>query len=415
MSSDEFAISVQELGKRYKLYNRPHDRLFQAFWGERKRLYSEFWALKRISFQVKRGEVVGVIGRNGSGKSTLLQILAGILKPTTGRAEVHGRVAALLELGSGFNPEFTGRENIYMNGAILGLSSDEIDRRYQAIVDFADIGSFIDHPVKTYSSGMNVRLAFAIAVNVDADVLIIDEALSVGDSAFQFKCLNHMDTLLKRGVTILLVSHSVHLIKSYCASAIYLRKGEMAYHGDCEVATEMYLAEVQEEQTQRAIAVTPSTNSAAGMRIGGEDGQILSAVLRSAAGERNYFGSGDRVLLEVKARVAPHILHPRLTMVVRDRHGYNLFAFNSLEAALPVTIEAGGVISGRFGFDCNLKAGDYLLSLRLDDYVSDTAYTQLDKQVGALVFKVLKRGGAFGGVVNLNGSFEALPPADRGS
>src|SRR5277367_763528 len=247
---DEVIISVKDLGKIYHLYNKPIDRLKQAFLWGRKKLFREFWALKGVSFDVKRGEVLGLIGRNGSGKSTLLQIVCGVLKPSSGVAQVKGRVAALLELGSGFNPDFTGRENVYMNGAILGLTKTQIDQRYDDIVRFAEIGAFVDQPVKTYSSGMVVRLAFSIAVHVDAEVLVVDEALSVGDVAFQFKCLHHLESLLERGVTILLVSHDVQLVKGYCTRAIYLKNNAMEYYGDCETATEMYLKDMRAQKAQ---------------------------------------------------------------------------------------------------------------------------------------------------------------------
>ena len=245
--SSEAVISVHNLGKVYHLYDKPSDRLKQAFLWGRKQLFREFWALKDVSFDVKRGEVLGLIGRNGAGKSTLLQIVCGILQPTVGSAKVSGRTSALLELGSGFNPEFTGRENVYMNATILGLTRAEIDERYSKIVEFAEIGQFIDQPVKTYSSGMTMRLAFSIAVHVDSDVLVVDEALSVGDVAFQFKCLHHLESLLERGVTILLVSHDIQLIKGYCTRAAYLKNNRLEFIGDCETATELYVKDMREK------------------------------------------------------------------------------------------------------------------------------------------------------------------------
>ncbi|MDX8377458.1 MAG: ABC transporter ATP-binding protein, partial [Mariprofundales bacterium] len=204
----DIAIRVQNICKYYQIYSNPQDRLKQSLWRGRKQFYREFKALDDVSFEVKKGETVGIIGRNGSGKSTLLQIICGTLAPTSGDVEVNGRVAALLELGSGFNPEFTGRENVYMNATILGLSKKEIDARFDDIVAFADIGEFIEQPVKTYSSGMMMRLAFAVAINVKPDVLIIDEALSVGDVAFQRKCFGKIEEIRDAGATIMFVSHS---------------------------------------------------------------------------------------------------------------------------------------------------------------------------------------------------------------
>jgi len=226
MSSD-IAIKVENLSKCYHIYDQPHDRLKQivlprlgGFVGlTPKQYYQEFWALRDVSFEVKKGETVGIIGRNGSGKSTLLQMICGTLNPTSGSIQTQGRIAALLELGSGFNPEFTGRENVYMNGAVLGLSREEIDARFDAIAAFADIGQFIEQPVKTYSSGMMVRLAFAVIAHVDADILVIDEALAVGDAFFTQKCMRFLRAFMKTG-TVLFVSHDTGSVRNLCARAI---------------------------------------------------------------------------------------------------------------------------------------------------------------------------------------------------
>ena len=239
MSFDETAIRVEDLSKCYEIYSNPHDRLkqfvaprLQSVIGQtQKQYFREFWALKDVAFEIKKGETVGVVGRNGSGKSTLLQIICGTLYPTKGKVETNGRIAALLELGSGFNPEFTGRENVYMNAAVMGLGKAEIGERYDDIVAFADIGQFIDQPVKTYSSGMMVRLAFAVAINVDPEILIIDEALSVGDELFQRKCFSRIEAIKKKGATILFVSHSGSVIIELCDRAVLMDGGEMLTSG----------------------------------------------------------------------------------------------------------------------------------------------------------------------------------------
>jgi lipopolysaccharide transport system ATP-binding protein len=253
MSSDrsrigDIAISIRNLSKCYHIYATPRDRLKQFVLPRLRRLlrlpparyYDEFWATKDVSFDVRRGETVGIIGRNGSGKSTLLQIICGTLTPTTGQVETQGRVAALLELGSGFNPEFTGRENVYLNGTVLGLTREEIDERMPAIFAFADIGAFVDQPVKTYSSGMFVRLAFAVVAHVDPEILIVDEALSVGDAFFQSKCAALMRSLIKRGTTVLFVSHDTHSVKSLCDKAILLDAGSIVAMGDTSEVVEAY-------------------------------------------------------------------------------------------------------------------------------------------------------------------------------
>jgi lipopolysaccharide transport system ATP-binding protein len=228
---DDIAIHVRELSKRYELYAKPHHRLAQMLLRGRRQFFGEFWPLRNISFDVKKGEAVGIVGRNGAGKSTLLQIIAGVLSPTQGDVQVHGRVAALLELGSGFNPEFTGRENAYLNGSILGLTRKEMDAAMPEIIRFAAIGDFFDQPVKHYSSGMMVRVAFAVQVQLNPDVLIVDEALAVGDALFQKRCYQRIRQLRDRGVAILFVSHDIESVRTFTDRAILLHHGEVMAAG----------------------------------------------------------------------------------------------------------------------------------------------------------------------------------------
>ncbi|AAY94702.1 ABC transporter ATP-binding protein [Pseudomonas protegens] len=238
--SSEIVIRVDSLSKCYQIYDQPRERLkqfllprlFKAVGMQPRQYYREFWALKGLSFQIKKGETVGIVGRNGSGKSTLLQMICGTLNPTGGSIETCGRIAALLELGSGFNPEFTGRENVYLNAAVLGLSKEETDRRFDDIAAFAEIGTFIDQPVRSYSSGMVVRLAFAVAINVEPDILVVDEALSVGDELFQRKCFSKIETIRQSGTTILFVSHSGSTVVDLCDRAILLDSGELLTVGE---------------------------------------------------------------------------------------------------------------------------------------------------------------------------------------
>lgn len=246
--SSEIAIKVVELSKHYQIYKQPNDRLkqfvvprLQGVIGlQPKQYYQEFWALKDVNFEIMKGETVGILGRNGSGKSTLLQMICGTLNPSHGYIQSQGRLAALLELGSGFNPEFTGRENVYMNSAILGLSNVEISERFDAILSFADIGEFIEQPIKTYSSGMIVRLAFAIAINADPEILVVDEALSVGDFIFQQKCYRRIKELQSLGCTILLVSHDLAAIVQFCDRAYVLKSGELLFQGSAKDAVGFY-------------------------------------------------------------------------------------------------------------------------------------------------------------------------------
>jgi lipopolysaccharide transport system ATP-binding protein len=239
--TDDVVISVRNVGKMYRIYDRPQDRLkHMLLWRFGRHYGREFWALRNVSFEVRRGETVGIIGRNGSGKSTLLQIIAGTLAPTEGEVQVKGRVAALLELGSGFNPEFTGRENVYLNGAILGLSREEIDARFDDIAAFADIGEFIDQPVKFYSSGMVVRLAFAVQALMPKEVLIVDEALAVGDEAFQRKCMRKLEEFRAQGGTALLVTHNTQTIVSQCERCLLVWNGELLLDDRAKPVTDFY-------------------------------------------------------------------------------------------------------------------------------------------------------------------------------
>jgi lipopolysaccharide transport system ATP-binding protein len=264
MSSDGAAIRVSNLSKCYQLYDKPGDRLkqfvfprLQHFTGRQpERYFREFWALRDVSFEVMRGETVGVIGRNGSGKSTLLQLICGTLSPSGGSVETTGRVAALLELGAGFNPEFTGRENVYMNGALLGLTNDEVDARFDDISAFADIGEFIDQPVKTYSSGMYVRLAFAVQACVEPDILIVDEALAVGDVFFRQKCYRRLDDLREKGVAILLVSHAMSDVEQMCRRSILLEQGKCKFQGNASEAVKQYYLLEQDRKSETFVAKT---------------------------------------------------------------------------------------------------------------------------------------------------------------
>ena len=244
----EAVIEVRALGKCYQLYDKPVHRMWQSLLGSRRRFYREFWALREVDFEVRRGETLGIVGRNGAGKSTLLQIIAGTLRPSEGGSAVHGRVAALLELGSGFNPEFTGRQNVYLNASILGLSRAEVDARIEDILAYAEIGEFVDQPVRNYSTGMVMRLAFAVVTHVDADILIIDEALAVGDAFFMQKCMRYLREFRKRG-TMLFVSHDGGAVTSLCDRAIWLEHGRVQRIGPARTVMEAYLeASVLERQ-----------------------------------------------------------------------------------------------------------------------------------------------------------------------
>ncbi|BAL26056.1 ABC transporter ATP-binding protein [Azoarcus sp. KH32C] len=254
--SSEIAIAVRDVSKVYHIYERPQDRLKQMLWRGRRKFHDDFWALQGIDFEVEKGETVGIVGRNGSGKSTLLQIICGTLTPTTGTVERKGRISALLELGSGFNPEFSGRENVYLNGSILGLSRAEVDERFDRIAAFADIGQFIDSPVKHYSSGMFARLAFSVAVHVDPEILIVDEILAVGDAAFQRRCMSKFYEIRESGCTILFVSHDQYQVKSVCQRAVYLERGMQKMFGPAGRVIDAYMVDMEAVEAARLPPVT---------------------------------------------------------------------------------------------------------------------------------------------------------------
>ncbi len=263
---NDVAISVKHLSKKYRRYGSIAEGIKEVLHPLRKKYHQEFWALRDVSFEVKKGESVGILGRNGSGKSTLLQILCGVMQPTVGEINVRGRVSALLELGAGFHPQFSGRDNVYLNGAIMGLTKEEIDARFDDIAGFADIGDFIDQPVKTYSSGMFVRLAFAAAINVNPDILVVDEALAVGDISFQKKCFDRLNLLKADGkTTIIFVSHAIDQMKSFPSKALLLDKGQVLHYGDPGETVLKYMQRLFPERTKDrlslAFSTTPSKSS----------------------------------------------------------------------------------------------------------------------------------------------------------
>lgn len=291
-SADEAVIRVNNVSKMYRIYDHPQDRLKQMLaWRWGRNYGREFWALKNVSFQVDRGETVGIIGRNGSGKSTLLQVIAGTLDPTEGSVQIHGRVAALLELGSGFNPEYTGRENVFMNGSILGLSNEELSRRFENIAAFADIGSFIEQPVKFYSSGMMVRLAFAVQMHVDADILIVDEALAVGDVFFQAKCTRALKAYQERGGTLLFVSHDMSAVQNLCDKGLLLEHGKVVVEGSTADAVSKYY-----HLERHTTTATPDNASIAVSSSATETHRALMAENAVPIRRNNVTGTGDAIV-----------------------------------------------------------------------------------------------------------------------
>ncbi|MEB3222638.1 MAG: ABC transporter ATP-binding protein [Candidatus Sericytochromatia bacterium] len=338
--SCEPVIEARGLGKCYAIYDRPQDRLAQAFWGRRRKLHRDFWALRDVSLAVQPGETLAVIGRNGSGKSTLLQLLTGTLTPSEGEARVRGRVAALLELGAGFNPEFTGRENVLLNGTILGLSREALAERFDAIAAFADLGPFLEQPVRTYSSGMYVRLAFAVAIHTDPEVLIIDEALAVGDFPFQQKCNRVLQEDLAH-VTKLLVTHDLAAVSRLATRAVVLEQGRLAFVGDPAEALTCYqqlcragqAPPTAPEPAPGLAAVTPeaSWEPVAPERLSGRLGARIEACTVAVDGDATarLVRPGQRVAWRVRVRVEERLAAPILGYQVQDRFGTVIFGENS--------------------------------------------------------------------------------------
>lgn len=397
----DVAIRVQNLSKCYHIYDAPRDRLkqfvlprIQRISGRKpKQYFREFWALKDVSFEIKKGETVGIIGRNGSGKSTLLQMICGTLNPTSGIVQTNGRIAALLELGSGFNPEFTGRENIYMNAAVLGLSASEVDDRFDDIVAFANIGEFIDQPVKTYSSGMTVRLAFAISVSVEPDILIVDEALSVGDAAFQFKCLERLQSLTQSGTTLLFVSHDMTMVKNFCQRAIYLQSGRERSQGSPEEIAELYFIDIRDEQKRnqsagQGVTVKPFLGNGRGIAFGTDDGKIDSIQFEPDGGQSAIFTMGGLARVSIEVTYKDTVLYPWLSLLIQD---HRLTTLGGRRFNLDVKSYSDGIKKAKVDLDIPISftPGRYHVTARLEDRRSDHLMMPIDKQVGVLIFEVI--------------------------
>lgn len=433
MSSD-IAIRVIDLAKRYNVYEKPQDRLKQSFMprlqrrlGLRERSYNrEFWALKGVSFEVPKGQTVGIIGRNGSGKSTLLQMICGTLTPTQGSVETQGRVAALLELGSGFNPDFSGRDNVYMNAAILGLEKAEIDKRFDAIVDFADIGDFINEPIKTYSSGMMVRLAFSVQAQIDPDILIVDEALAVGDARFQAKCFDRLRQLKENGTSILLVTHSSEQIVSHCDSAILIDGGLVIENGAPKSVVNRYhdvlfgndskkpppvqtdvvdaTPDVADDEgsalsTQEDIFHTRDGYNKYEYRWGDQAASIVD--FRFSCGKEHYpplLDSGSLVSIEIAVRFNTTLINPIFGLTVKSKEGLTLYGSNSelLQVdAVRAAGQAGSTVRIRSSFKASLAPGDYFLSLGIATRDGETI-TPHDRRYDSIHFCIKSPENFFG-------------------
>ncbi|HIY01622.1 MAG TPA: ABC transporter ATP-binding protein [Candidatus Blautia faecipullorum] len=373
----EFAIQVKHLEKMYKLYNKPSDRLRETL--GLKVPVKEHYALKDVSFDVRRGETVGIIGTNGSGKSTILKIITGVLNPTAGEVAVDGRISALLELGAGFNPEYSGVENVYLNGTMMGFSREEIDARLQDILDFADIGDFVYQPVKSYSSGMFVRLAFAVAINIDPEILIVDEALSVGDVFFQAKCYRKFEEFKEQGRTILFVSHDLSSIARYCDRVILLNRGVKLEEGSPKQMVDMYkqLLVGQEPAKAEEKEEKPGENWRGQFQVNPnmlEYGSGLAEIVDFAVVDdkgrcTNTIEKGSTFRIRMKVAFRENLQEPILAYTFKDIKGTEITGTNTLfEKILVEHSDAGDVCTVTFTQEMYLQGGEYLLSFGCTGY-----------------------------------------------
>jgi len=366
-------ISVQNVSKVYHLYHHPFDRVLGALALSRKKK-AEFWALRDINLRIEKGEVFALLGPNGSGKSTLLQVISGILQPTTGRVLSSGRFAALLELGAGFNPEFSGRENVYLNGEILGLSRQELDEVFPSIEAFAEIGQFIDRPVKEYSSGMYVRLAFSTAIHVDPEVLIVDEALAVGDAIFASRCVQKFEELRRKNVTVLLVSHDLGLIKRLADRAAFMLDGKIVMQGSPKDAVNRYVGFVLDRERatkerstgllQEAIADSAISNKTS-FRHGDGASRVTDVRILGSDGENCHaFRPGESIIVRVRATFQKPVSNPVVGILIRNRIGMDIFGTNTrLERAELGDFEPGEEIEVEFELDCLLSRHEYTVTV----------------------------------------------------
>ena len=403
--AEDIAISVNDVSKMYKLYDNPMDRLKESLGLSRKKKYKEHYALNHVSFQVHKGETVGIIGTNGSGKSTILKIITGVLSPTGGEVSVNGRISALLELGAGFNGEYSGLENVYLNGSMIGFSREEIDAKLQSILDFADIGEFIHQPVKTYSSGMFVRLAFAVAINIDPEILIVDEALSVGDVFFQAKCYRKFEEFKEMGKTILFVSHDLSSIGKYCDRVVLLNKGEKLAEGGAKEMVNLYRRVLVnqyddadlEEGAENAEAGQDGqlTDGTAGENVskkehagggramkdslnlnpkvreyGSKLGEIVDFAIRDDTGMiTNVIEKGKEFSVQMKVRFQADVNDPIFAFTLKDLKGTEITGTNTMYEHTPVKPQkAGDVREITFKQIMPLEAGEYMLCLGCTGY-----------------------------------------------
>jgi lipopolysaccharide transport system ATP-binding protein len=393
-------LLVQNVSKLYRLYATPFDRIRELNPFSSKPLHTDFWALRDISFSVERGEMVSLVGPNGCGKSTLLQVIAGILQPTTGRVVTRGRVAALLELGAGFNPEFSGRENVFINGEIMGLSRAEMQRNLPLIEAFAEIGDFINRPVKEYSSGMYVRLAFSTAIHVNPEILIVDEALAVGDAVFANRCIRKFEELREKKTTVLFVSHDLGLVKQLSDRAIFLLNGEIQAAGEPKHVIDKYIAVVLERQ--KAFSQSDRrVNLAATNRHGDGLSEVLDVAIFDSNGRHSALvSSGETITIRIRIAARGPQIEPMVGLLIRNRIGMEIYGTNTRIEQIDLgTFQSGEELDIDFSFECWLTPQQYTVTVATQ-YQDGSSHDWLDD---VIAFEVISNRQA-AGVVDLRTS-----------
>ncbi len=361
-------IHIDSISKRFKLYRTPADRLKELVsW---KTYHKDFWALDHVSFKVEDGQTMGIIGQNGSGKSTMLKILTGIYLPDSGMIHINGKITGLLELGTGFNPEMTGIENIYMNGLLLGMTREEIDRKKNTIIDFSELGDFIFEPIKTYSSGMTMRLAFSIAIHADPQCFVVDEALSVGDAHFQQKCMDKIREFRKNGGSIIFVSHDLHAVKMLCDRAILLDHGVVVEEGDPETVVNSYNFVISKLGDNMGSAITRMEDESS---YGTFEARIAKIELTGENSKSNIISSGEKTTIAMKIEAFENIKDVTLGIAIRDRYGQEIFGTNTFYHDKNFDLEKGKRYVCRYIIEMNIAPGKYTLTVAL--HVGDSHLT----------------------------------------
>jgi len=446
---DSVAISVQNVSKKYRLFNSPKERLWETLSLINKKYHSEFWALKEINFQIPKGATVGIIGRNGSGKSTLLKIICSVLKPTTGSIQVNGEVSALLSLGAGLNPKFTGRDNVFFQGSLMGIAQKELKDRMADIEDFADIGEFFDQPLKIYSSGMMLRLAFAIAINVDPEILVIDEVIAVGDAKFKQKCFQKFREYQESGKTILITTHDTNTILRHCDHALLINKGSLIETGHPKDVIDHYLNILEEKGPAKLKEPTGNTNFGKGKTFAasleGDQSELQQFLhntpLQDNCPSRKSYNrnekrqefhkaeiidylitynntfdptniySGDLIDIYLKVKFHEPVEFPLMGIAIKTMDGILIYGFNSFYTNNEISAaQKGDIRIGKFSLKLRLKQGDYFFDLGVDikEAAESSKYVNLDRRCVAAHLSVIERNQFFG-LADLEADFNQIP------